>query len=206
MRLTIFLSVLSTHQQGLCNAFYSELGEDFKAVFFEELPAYRVEAGFKDMSKEYPYCIQVPKTISEEEKVRFVQNIVDESDVGIVGAAPNYIFDLFLAQSKRVFLYSERFYKKGTWRRWIPKTYHKAKSRFRNHPLFEVLCASAYLPYDLRLTGYRGKCLQWGYFPHIQQFERKEKQCGLKRPVSILWVGRLIGLKHPETAIYGLND
>lgn len=115
MHVTIFLSVLSTHQLGLCNAFYKVLGEDFKAVFFEKLPQYRKDAGFVDLSNQFPYCIEAPRgeDVSDKEQIDFVRKIVDDSDVGIVGSAPNYIFDLFIENGKKRFLYSERFYKKG---------------------------------------------------------------------------------------------
>ena len=195
MKLSIFINVLSTHQEGLCNSFYKILGDEFKAVIFGKLPQFRVEAGFHDMGKKYSYCIVLPE--DEPQREQELVKIVQWTDVGIVGGVPSVIIDMLLENGKKCFLFSERFYKKGTWRRFIPTTLNKVKARYRNHPDFKVLCASAYLPYDLRISGYNGELLQWGYFPEIQQYPRQ----GLKHPVSILWVGRLIGWKHPETAV-----
>jgi glycosyltransferase involved in cell wall biosynthesis len=67
---------------------------------------------------------------------------------------------------------------------------------------FKILCASAYTPYDLNLCGMKGNTYQWGYFPEVDELdiagiisEKNQKQ------VQILWVGRMVGLKHPEKAI-----
>lgn len=195
MKLAFFLNNISYHQEGLCNAFYKELGSDFRAVVFSELPAVRAEMGFEDMNKKYPYIVRAYESDSPEEIIR---KTVEWSDAGIVGSAPSYIFDLFLNQNKKVFLYSERFLKKGLWRRFIPSTRKQIKLRFRNNPNFEVLCASSYLPLDLRLCGYTGNCLQWGYFPDLPDFKYREKN---NKKLSILWAARYIDWKHPEIPV-----
>lgn len=196
MKLSIFLSVLSTHQEGLCNAFYNLLREDFKVVLFGRLPQYRIEAGFEDLSQKYSYCLVLSE--EPEERTKMLKEIVDNSDVGIVGGVTDSIFDMFLNQNKRCFLFSERFYKKGAWRRILPRVLKGVRKRFRNSPNFEVLCASAYLPHDLKISGYKGKCLQWGYFPQISIGEYKQRD---NSPVKIMWAARFIDWKHPETII-----
>ena len=66
-----------------------------------------------------------------------------------------------------------------------------------------MLCANAYLPFDLFLLGaYRNRCYQWGYFPEVRKYDDIEKVIALKTHASILWVGRFIKCKHPEDAIY----
>ena len=196
MKLSIFLNVLSTHQEGLCNAFYNLLGENFKAVLFGKLPQYRIDAGFEDLSQKYPYCVVLSE--EPEERTKMLKEIVDNSDVGIVGGVTDSIFDMFINQNKRCFLFSERFYKKGTWRRIVPSILKSVKKRFRNNPNFEVLCASAYLPYDLKISGYKGRCLQWGYFPQIADAEYSKRT---NSQVKIMWAARFIDWKHPETVI-----
>lgn len=196
MKLAIFLDVLSTHQEGLCNAFYDRLGNDFKTVLFGKLPQYRIDAGFTDLSDKYSYTVVLP----EDKVVRneLLKDVVNWADVGIVGGVTDRIFDSFLAQGKKCFLFSERFYKKGTWRCIIPSTLKSVRRRIREDNNFAVLCASAFLPYDLRISGYKGKMLQWGYFPNI---EIDSYNRGGGTPISILWTGRFIKWKHPETCI-----
>ena len=67
-----------------------------------------------------------------------------------------------------------------------------------------MLCASAYTPFDYSLTGsYLGKTFKWGYFPEVksQNIDALMRLKGLKGKPSILWVGRLIELKHPDASI-----
>ena len=72
-----------------------------------------------------------------------------------------------------------------------------------------MLCASAFTAIDTyRIHAFRGKCFRWGHFVDIDKtvtYEsiNKKKESGLrcKQGVSILWAGRLIGLKNPEFAL-----
>ena len=72
-----------------------------------------------------------------------------------------------------------------------------------------TLCASAYTARDLSLFGYpRHKCFKWGYFPVVHEynsiddlFKYKDNCKASLQYISILWVGRLIGWKHPDYAI-----
>ena len=197
MKLVLFIDTLSSHQEGLCNAFYHRLGEDFKAVFLGKIADFRKAANFEDLSGKYQYAHDISSLTSDDQEKQ-IDEFVNWADVGIVGGVSSAIIDKLLVQDKKVFLFSERFYKKGTWRHLIPTTLKKVRERFRNNPNFEVLCASAYLPYDLKISGYKGKTLQWGYFPQVYADTPNKNS---DKTVSILWAGRLIPWKHPETCI-----
>lgn len=198
-KLAMFMSVLSYHQEGLCNALYRRLGDDFVLVLFsKELPGYRSETKFSNKNNQYPYIV---RAYEHANTVEFVQQIVDCVDVGIVGSAPSYILDLFIRQQKTVFLYSERFFKKGTWRRFIPTTRRKVLDRCRNSEYFKVLAASAFLPYDLCLVKNKAQCLKWGYFPDLTELVKSERAVREKNAVSILWVARFLDWKHPESML-----
>lgn len=197
MRITFFTNSMNLHQEGICDEFYQQLGKDFKTVVFEGLPDFRIEAGFKDLNYDKEY---VSRTFEYEDEISFIKETVDNTDVGIVGAAPSYIINLFLAQNKKVFLYSERFFKKGQWRRFIPSVKKAVQLRYSNDTNFEVLCASSYLKDDLRLCGYKGKCLRWGYFPNLDKL-CKEKKSFDNSKLIILWTSRFVDWKHPEIPI-----
>lgn len=47
-----------------------------------------------------------------------------------------------------------------------------------------------------------GKAYKWGYFPPTQKYDDVDLLIKKKKPSSILWVGRLLQLKHPENAVY----
>ena len=202
MKLTFFSSVLGYHQEGLCNAFYELLGDDFHFVAYGDLPDFRKQAGFKNLADTYPYVV---KAYTEEGK-KVADNLQKTSDVAIIGAADNKVIKTCVENGIETYLFSERFLKKGAWRAFIPTTRKKVKSRAAGYKQdnFKVLCASSYLPYDLALCGWKGKAYKWGYFPELKQYDVDElmsKKATDNKTVNILWAARLINWKHPEKAI-----
>lgn len=121
------------------------------------------------------------------------------ADAVIFGASPDSLVNLRMKENKLSFIYSERIFKKGTWRRFIPKTRKHIFNRYINHKdkNLYVLAASCFLPYDLSLFGFDTiKIFKWGYFPNCINDEDIKKQEN-----TILYAGRLIALKHVETVI-----
>lgn len=120
------------------------------------------------------------------------------ADAVIFGACPDYLVQKRMAENRLSFIYSERIFKKGTWRRFIPKTRRHIKSRYINYKdkNLYVLAASCFLPYDLSLFNFNvNKIFKWGYFPNCKAGEQS------KTENSILYAGRFIKLKHIETVI-----
>lgn len=143
---------------------------------------------------------------NDKNKALISEKII-EADFVIYGSTLQELISIRMAKNKLSFLYSERFYKRGTWRRWNPKTLIKLYKRvvkYRKSNMY-VLCASAFLPYDLKLIGFPpSKCYKWGYFPEVIQDSIENLKIRKKRiegKTSLLWVGRLIELKHPEVLI-----
>ena len=202
MKLTFFGSVLGYHQEGLCKAFYDILGEDFHFVAYGQLPDFRKAAGFVDLADVYPFVV---KAYTPEGKAQ-AQELMRTSDVAIVGAADNYIIKSCVENGIDTYLFSERFFKLGIWRAFVPPIRKKVISRAAGYHQdnFKVLCASAYLPYDLALCGWHGKAYRWGYFTDVKKYDiddllnQKSKEA---EPVKILWAARLLELKHPEKAL-----
>ncbi|MBO5199776.1 MAG: glycosyltransferase family 4 protein [Clostridia bacterium] len=202
MKLTFFSSVLGYHQEGLCNAFYELLGDDFRFVAYGDLPDFRKQAGFQNLADVYPYVV---KAYTKEGKM-VAENLIITSDVAIIGAADNNVIKACVDNGVQTYLFSERFLKKGSWRAFIPTTRNKLKARAAGYKQdnFKVLCASAYLPYDLALCGWRGKAYKWGYFPDVTRYDVSELMCkkaSKNQTVNILWAARLIDWKHPEKAL-----
>ena len=140
----------------------------------------------------------------KDEEKDLAKNLIREADVAIFGGCPLELVDLRMKENKLSFLYSERFFKKGTWRRFIPKTRKAIQNKigkYKDKNMY-VLCASAYLPYDLSFFGFpTEKCFKWGYFPEIKQYDDIDSIVENKTHTSILWAGRFIDWKHPEKAI-----
>ena len=168
------------HIKTLCDEFY------FIAVENGGVSGYQIS-----QQRDYVLDYTIDKEKSEKEILL--------ADAVIFGASPDSLVNLRMKENKLSFIYSERIFKKGTWRRFIPKTRKHIFNRYINHKEknLYVLAASCFLPYDLSLFGFKGdKIFKWGYFPNCLNNENANKQEN-----TILYAGRLIALKHVETVI-----
>ena len=199
---TFFSNFLLHHQTPFCEAMIKRIGNGFHFVATEPTPEERISMGYRDYS-DVPYVIYSYKNSDEYEKAL---ELATDSDVVIIGSAPDIFIEERLKQNKLTFRYRERFFKEGRWRILDPrvlKIRYKQDFKNRNKSLF-MLCASAYTAPDCRfILSYQNKTYKWGYFPEIEQPEYSEvlssKQKNSK--VKILWASRFIKLKHPEDVI-----
>ena len=127
------------------------------------------------------------------------EELILSADVVIFGACPNELIEMRMRENKLSFLYTERFFKKGTWRRFIPRTRKKVTNRiirYKDKNIF-ILCASGFVSHDVSLLGFpTEKCFKWGYFPKVESNTSCEKTEN-----SILWAGRMLSWKRPEIAL-----
>ena len=195
MNLIFVTNMLNHHQYALCEAF-GEQFDDFKLVTTEKTQGIGYQTA-KDAEFVFHY--------ENSENRGDIEEIILNADIVIFGACPNELIEMRMKENKLSFLYSERFFKKGVWRRFIPKTrkaVYERITRYKNNEMY-VLCASAYLPYDLKLIGFPiEKCFKWGYFPATNKYDAdaliNNKSCG---KIKLLWVGRMLDLKHPDDAV-----
>lgn len=201
MKTSFISNYLTHHQIPFCTAMFEKLQHDYCFVETEKMEAERIDMGW--YVSEYPYVIKAWKdeTAFEKAKVAILQ-----SDTVILGACSDLWYEFAKrSNAKIVFCYGERIFKKGLYQRFgIGARRYKKKigdiSKIKNS---YVLCASAFLPYDLAVLGLmKDRCFKWGYFPPVIEYEDIERIVASKRPLSILWAGRLIGWKHPEDVIY----
>lgn len=202
MKLTFFSSVLGYHQEGLSNAFYELLGDDFHFVAFNELPDYRKKAGFKDLADVYPYVVKAYTTEGKQQ----TEELFKTTDVAIVGAVDDNIIKKCVENGIETYLFSERFFKKGAWRAFVPPIRKKVIKRAAGYKQtnFKVLCASAYLSYDLSLCGWKGEAYKWGYFPEVKKYDIDALlagKSGNNGKIELLWAARLLEWKHPEKVL-----
>jgi len=203
MKITFFSNFLNHHQLPFCKEMSKKNGVDFKFVATEPVPDERLKMGYHDMSTQYSFALN---TYSSKNAHEYAIKLANESDVVIIGSAPNFYIKKRIESNKLTFYYMERIFKKGRHRILNPKTlgyllfYH---SRFKNKNLY-MLCASAYTSADFGLVGaYRNKAYKWGYFPEVKKYDLNELM-DLKNQNKIpklLWVGRLLDWKHPDHVI-----
>ena len=206
MKIAFFSNFLNHHQLPLCEEFLHHGNVDFVFVATEPISQDRLDMGYENMNN-YPFVVRAYENDGEKE---LALKIAKEYDVCIFGASPNYYLSERLKNNKLTFRFCERLFKKGIWRRFIPKTrksIYNGYTRYK-HDLLYILCASAYTSYDLSLCGFPSeKCFKWGYFPKINQvdvnklLEEKQK----KEKVEILYAGRLLKLKRVIESCKAVN-
>ncbi len=199
MKIVFLSNFLNHHQLPMCLEFEKKLGKDFKFVATTETPEERLKFGYYDLNDKYDFVICAYKG---EEKKKAAQVLCDEADVVIFGSAPEQYLKNRKKAGKVIFRYCERPLKQGLEPlKYIPRFIKWHLMSPQRKP-FYVLCASAYTAADFAKFGlFIDRCYKWGYFPVVTEYEDVEKLIEDKKPMSLLWVARLIPLKHPEVAI-----
>lgn len=129
---------------------------------------------------------------------------VIEADVAIFGGSSAELLSVRKKTGKLSFVYTERFFKKGAWRRFIPSTARILKRQFiENNDNLYVLCSGSFVSKDLKLLGFdTSRCFRFGYFPLLQQPDMGDLLKKKKNEVpKLLYVGRLLKLKRVDDVI-----
>ncbi len=195
----VFLSnYFNHHQRPLSNALYSLLGGEYVFIETKTMNEERRKLGWA--FQEYPKYVITNDEF--ENRKGDIQKLIDSADVVIIGSAPDELLKNRKKSNRLIFRYSERALKKGTEiLKYFPR-YIKWRIKGVDGKNIYMLCASSYTAADYsKFRLFKGKCYKWGYFPQIQKYDNFECLIESKKPASILWVARLIGLKHPECAI-----
>lgn len=137
-----------------------------------------------------------------------IQQVIDDADVVIIGASePVELVRNRLNEGKLTFRGSERLFK--TRSRYLKAPIHWFRCLLTRDAY--LLCSSASSARDYNLLGfYKNRSYKWGYFTEVKAidpvtlWDRKIASHPQKNTISILWVGRMIGWKHPEVAIKAL--
>lgn len=207
MKIAFVSNYLSHHQIPFSDAISSIQGVRYSFIAVCAMDNERRTMGWRDIKK--PYEI---RTYTDSESENRAKEIINDADVVILGSAPDSYIIPRLKAGKLTFKYSERFYKQGLSYKNLLHAVAGAwlhHGRFQKYPLY-MLCASAYTAGDVAIFhNYIGRTYKWGYFPEAKKYDvadlmsrKLSVTSGWKHPkVSILWVGRLIGLKHPDVSI-----
>lgn len=204
MKITFFSNFINHHQIPLAEELYQLLGEDYTFVATEPIPQERLDMGYEDQNKSLPYVLT---TYDSEENRKKADKLIEESDVVIVGSAPDSIVEKRLPLGKLTFHSSERYFKEGIGIQKMLRNFASAMKhikRFEKYSNYYYLCMSAYTAADVNtFANYDGRLFKWGYFPEVkeQNIEELLAHKDENNPNSILWVGRFIEWKHPDDAI-----
>lgn len=196
MRLVYLSNFFNHHQKPLADELYGILGHNYTFVeTWDGIPKEQRELGYHSYDTSYVirYCDQN----------EIVDQIIMDADVVIYGEAPLSLVKKRILSGKLTIRDDESRYKNlNRFLKWPVYTY---KSLYLNRGY--LLCASAYAPIDYILSGMNPKkCFKWGYFTEVKHYSDidcliQNKSLRKSGKINILWVGRLIALKHPEYVI-----
>ncbi len=196
MKIVMISNYLNHHQLSLCEAFL-HLGIEFTFIATGAMGSFRKKMGYADLNHSIPYVLNAHESPEDEEKSEMLCRTCDV--MILCGQISN--FRRLAKRSCIVFVYSEHIFKNRpfSWQnilrycKYLPTWHYSTGAR--------LLCASAYAARDYHLLGqYLNRAYKWGYFPETRE-QKVELLLDRKEPSSIIWVGRFLSWKHPETAI-----
>jgi glycosyltransferase involved in cell wall biosynthesis len=195
---TFISNTLTPHQTPFSEAMFKLIGDKYKFISCVPLSKERKQMGWSTQDN-VTYEIRAYESTEEANK------LIIESDVVIIGSAPDVYIKERLKMGKLTFKYSERLYKKGLSAKMLPRAIVSSylhHGRFQKYPIY-MLCASAYTAADLALFGnYKNRMFKWGYFPETEEYNIDDLIDSKRSNVlKVLWVGRFVGWKHPELAL-----
>ena len=189
MKIALVSGFLNDHLLPLCE----ELNKKGEFNFIATQNLSGMQAQFKNViHKDY-----VLRYYDSSEKQKAVSSVID-SDAVIFGGSSGELLELRKKSNKLSFIYTERFFKKGSWRRFIPATRKLLNKQFlENSDNLYVLCSGSFVAQDLKLIGFdTDRCFKFGYFPKVEPIVLEDSilKKNNKKP-KLLYVGRLIRLK-----------
>lgn len=199
MKFVFASNFLSPHQLPFCLAISKMKNVDFTFVATDPIPEERRTLGYEDLDKKYPFVVCAYES---DELMQKGTELVTQADIAIIGSAPSKMARQRIKEGKITFRGCERQLKHGLeplkylyrFIRWHKNTPNKKNCL--------LLCASAYASYDFSLFGlYKNRAYKWGYFPQTKKYDDIDALISKKEENSILWVGRLIDWKRPESML-----
>ena len=202
MKITFISNFMNHYQLPFAKALSESNDIDYCFIATAPLAQDRLKLGFEDMNCQYPFILR-----SYDSRVSYDLCLARayESDVVIIGSAPEDFIRKRITENKLTFRYSERLFKRGIWQLLWPRVAYTDFTRhtIARHRNIHMLCASAFTSLDCSLIhAYpANRMYKWGYFPEVKRYDHLETMLSRKNPSSLLWAARLIKWKHPEVPI-----
>ncbi len=180
-----------------CDGLFREFGDDFK--FLEVIGLDPSRAGIGSL-QEREYVLNLT---GDRQKAK---QLCNEADIVIFAGVDLYFIEDRIKQNKPTIYYSERLFKKGIISLFKPKNFFHIRNYLVNpskNSNFYLLAASAYAADDFyRINAFKDRIFKWGY--QVQVYEKDIEKLICQKQVDglqLIWVGRLVKLKHCDHAI-----
>jgi len=203
LKVTFVSNYINHHQIPFSNCMYEMLGDKYTFIQTAPMEKERIKMGWGLDENKIEY---VKNSYESNKTFQECMDIIDESDVVIIGSASRIFIKNRLKNNKLTFIYSERIFKTGL-KKLINPYYLFRYIQSYLIPNMKTntfaLCASAYAAYDFsRIGAFEGRTYKWGYFPKYVEYDidtlLKKKE---NKVIRMLWVGRFLKLKCAEDAI-----
>lgn len=197
MQLVFVSNYFNHHQKPLSDALYSLTDGKYKFISTTPMRDERKKLGYSIPNANYNFI----SYLSDETRKQAIE-MINSADVVIFGSADYSYIKQRIKSGKLTFKYGERALRNGIEpAKYIPRLI-KWNSQYPHSAPVYLLASSAYAAWDYsRLGMFKNKVYKWAYFTEIKKYDNLDKMFINKRKNSILWVARLIELKHPEHII-----
>lgn len=199
MKIVIISNALTPHQLPLCDAL-AERVDEFKFIEAEDIDKSALPLGWREL-RERDYVVSYDYLMSHRAEI---EELLLEADAVIMGGDRTELVKNRLDKGLLTFEYSERIYRRFKDYLKLPYHYFKFRKRYKCYLNLHLLCASAFTYSDFKKIGcFANRAYKWGYFINVPALDVEATRL-LKLPkhkIRILWVARLLELKHPEAAI-----
>lgn len=204
MKITFISNYFNHHQSCLSEIFSKKNNIEYYFIATEKISQERLDNNWKDMNNSAQYII---RAYDSDEALSYAIDLVYDSDVVLIGSAPDLYIKKRLKANKLTFRYSERLFKHKPWylmgpRGWI--IFYKHHFKYRKNKLY-MLAASAYTACDVhRFGAYKNKVYKWGYFTKVDmKFRLESPDVGASSTeiIPLMWCARFLSWKHPELPV-----
>ena len=200
MKLVFISNTFGHYQIPLCQR-WNALCE-FHFITTKPMSEATKKLGFTDWAEIYPYVINAWESDAARQRAA---ELCLEADVVVAGACDESYIKPRIKENKLTFRFTERIFKKGRKSLLKPKNfsviYHQHIANRKKN--YYILCTGADAASDFRFIGMpKEKLLRWGYFPEVPALDMEQVlNWRGENVIQIVWVGRLVELKHPDRAI-----
>lgn len=201
LNIVMLSPVLNIHQVGIADELFKLTNGKYCFIQTDVMNKSNKKGANDDFS-DRPYLIVLNDKWGDD----IIYQIIQDADVVMFDGAPMRYLKKRMRTGKLTFNLAEHWLKKGLLNLLSPRLL-KQQWFYHIHcheKPFYALCSSAYAAVDFRLMhAFVGKCYKWGYFTTVSNIDMEAvlREKRNDTVVKILWAGRLIDWKHPETMI-----
>lgn len=199
MKVVFVSNYLNHHQLPFCLSMVKALGDDFVFIATTPVSEARKSLGYRDMNSDYSFTICAYKSSTEYEKS---VNLANNADITVIDGVYTDFYKQRLKFNRITFKFAERPLRNGIEPlKYIPRLLKWHHQNPMSRQVY-MLCASAYTSSDYEKFGlFINRCFKWGYFTELKKYDDIDTVLNNKESASLLWVGRFLELKHPESAL-----